>query len=244
MLKVAVVTPYYREPTAWLRQCHESVRRQTYPCTHIMVADGVPNADVAGWDTLHFALPKNHRDYGDTPRAVGSVFAMGNGFDAIAYLDADNWFAPEHIESLIALHESTGAAICSASRYLTRIDGSIIGLCLTSNGKTFIDTSCYLFTKNALALTTRWVQMPSYAHPICDRVMFYYVQESGLPRKHSDRPTVYFRVSLPSFYKSLGEPVPPEAKGDAGPALAALERWEAEGHPSLQFNVRVRRIAL
>ena len=237
MLKVAVVTPYYREPTTWLRQCHESVRSQTYPCTHIMVADGAPNADAVRWDTVHIALPENHHDYGDTPRAAGSTFAKDNGFDAIAYLDADNWFAPEHIETMVALHQSTGAAICSASRYLTRTDGSIIGICLASNGKTFIDTNCYFFTKDALSLATRWTEIPSYAHAICDRVMFHYVRRSGISCAHADRPTVYYRVSLPSFYRRLGEPVPPNARGDDAALRAALDRWEAEGYPSLRFNL-------
>jgi hypothetical protein len=113
-MRVAVVTPYFREPLDWLRQCHASVRAQTHACTHVMVADGHPQSEVAGWPGLrHIALPTSHGDYGDTPRAIGSIEAIGAGFDAIAYLDADNAYAPDHIESLVELQRRTGAAFRS-----------------------------------------------------------------------------------------------------------------------------------
>src|SRR3990172_6396080 len=97
-MRVAVITPYYKAREDWLTRCHESVRAQTHPATHILVADGTPESYVDGWEAQHIVLMKNHGDFGDTPRAVGSVSAIGQGFDAIAYLDADNWYAPEHIE--------------------------------------------------------------------------------------------------------------------------------------------------
>ncbi|MDP9413866.1 MAG: hypothetical protein M3Q08_07205 [Pseudomonadota bacterium] len=73
-MKVAVVTPYYREPLETLERCHESVRRQPHSCTHFMVADGHPRAEVNSWpDVQHFALPVSHGDYGNTPRSIGGV---------------------------------------------------------------------------------------------------------------------------------------------------------------------------
>jgi hypothetical protein len=43
-LTVAVVTPHHSEDLALLRRCHQSVLAQTYPCRHIMVADGLPRS--------------------------------------------------------------------------------------------------------------------------------------------------------------------------------------------------------
>jgi len=43
-LTVAVVAPYHSEDLAMLRRCHQSVLAQTYPCRHIMVADGLPRS--------------------------------------------------------------------------------------------------------------------------------------------------------------------------------------------------------
>ena len=67
---------------------------RTVPCTHIVVNDGgePPEiADNARTQLIH--LPTAHRDVGNAARAIGSVTAICQGFDALAYLDADNWYA-------------------------------------------------------------------------------------------------------------------------------------------------------
>jgi cellulose synthase/poly-beta-1,6-N-acetylglucosamine synthase-like glycosyltransferase len=47
--RIAVVTPYYQENLDILKKCQESVRQQTYLCTHFMVADGFPRDEIASW---------------------------------------------------------------------------------------------------------------------------------------------------------------------------------------------------
>ncbi len=96
--RVAVITPYCREPSNVLQNCHESVCRQTFPCTHLMVADGLPCAEIAHWEVEHLTLPGPHHDVGNTARGLGALSAMNRGYDAIAFLDADNWYYPDHIE--------------------------------------------------------------------------------------------------------------------------------------------------
>ena len=98
---VAVITPYYREDTEKLRRCHESVLRQTGEVTHFMVADGFPNPEVDRWDVQHVSLGAAHGDNGNTPRGIGALLAFAQGFDAVAFLDADNWFVDNHISSLL-----------------------------------------------------------------------------------------------------------------------------------------------
>ena len=106
MLKIAVVTPYNKENDDILRQCHVSVLRQSYPCTHILVADGHPKSLFDEPKTMHVILPQANGDMGNTPRAIGGILADAYGFDAVAYLDADNWYDPSHIEGLITAHEA------------------------------------------------------------------------------------------------------------------------------------------
>src|SRR4051812_8322630 len=89
-MRVAVVTPCYQTPAAWAARCLESVAAQTVPCTHFFVLDGDPAPPVE----LHAAvrvltLPGPHHDTGNAARAAGSVAAVCQGFDAIAYLDSD-----------------------------------------------------------------------------------------------------------------------------------------------------------
>lgn len=91
-MKVAVITPYYKESLDILQKCHESVKKQNHPSLHVMVADGFPVDDISQWDCNHIILPLGHNDIGSTPRLLGSYHAIGLGYDAIAFLDADNWY--------------------------------------------------------------------------------------------------------------------------------------------------------
>ena len=76
-MKIAVVTPYFREPPEILQRCMESVRAQTHPCTHYMVADGHRNpvVDGSGSGLRPIALPDAHGDYGGVARTIGSLRA-------------------------------------------------------------------------------------------------------------------------------------------------------------------------
>jgi hypothetical protein len=82
MLKIAVVTPYYIENEDILQKCHESVLRQSYPCTHILVADGHPKSLFDEQPkAMHIILPQANGDMGNTPRAIGGILADAYGFD-------------------------------------------------------------------------------------------------------------------------------------------------------------------
>lgn len=93
-LRIAVITPYYKEPVELLKQCHDSVMAQGVDATHFMVADGHPLAEVADWPIEHVVLNRAHADYGNTPRGLGGALARSQDFDFVTYLDADNWYHP------------------------------------------------------------------------------------------------------------------------------------------------------
>ncbi|MDG2287090.1 MAG: glycosyltransferase family A protein [Alphaproteobacteria bacterium] len=109
-MKIFVVTPYFEEPIEWLRECHESVMRQTVPCTHVMIADGNPRPEIDNWPVAHIVLPQGARDTGGTPRAIGGLYAQGQRADAVAYLDGDNWYFDNHIARMIQCVRHGGAA--------------------------------------------------------------------------------------------------------------------------------------
>ena len=185
--RVAVITPYYKARPEWLLQCHESVRGQTYPCTHILVADGTPDPSVEQWNAQHIVIGNNLADYGDTPRAIGSMSAMGQGFDAITYLDADNWYLPDHIATLVELHRSTAATICTAERTLHRLDGSVLGDCTECDGERFADTSCIMLIGPAREISLAWACIAPGLHPIDDRVRWALIKKRAYPRAHTGR---------------------------------------------------------
>jgi protein O-GlcNAc transferase len=228
-LRVAVITPYHKEGEDILRRCHESVRLQTYAATHFMIADGHPNQAVANWDVSHIVLSSEHRDNGNTPRAVGSAAAVKEGFDAVAYLDCDNWFLPAHIDSMVTLHQQTEAAVCTAGRSVHTIDGSPLALESRqdeSNGEDFSDTSSLFLTRDAFPLIRLWALMPPEFGPYCDRVFWKAVVASGLATAHSPQPTVAFTSQYKVHYQRAGVPIPDGLK--TGDDMARMLRSEVE----------------
>ncbi len=230
--QVAVITPYHREDPALLTQCHHSVRAQSVACLHVLVADGQPLAEINAWDAHHVVLPASHGDIGSTPRLIGAYHAIGLGVEAVAFLDADNWYAPHHIADLMAARHAHHAAFVSSSRMLCRLDGTPMAPCPLTDPQRFIDTNCMLFAREAFALLHHWVLMPDYGHLIGDRIMLQHVLRSGLTHSHLPTPSVYYRCGKEGLYRQLDEPIPPgvQPRPDYG---ASFQRWIADGNPPL-----------
>jgi hypothetical protein len=231
-MNIAVISPYYRETLPILSACHQSVRAQSVPCTHVMVADGFPSAEVQSWPVEHLILPRSHNDFGSTPRAIGSFHAVGLGFDGVAFLDADNWYRADHLQKLLDLHARTGAPFVTSSRVLCRIDGSVLTDSKAFENHNFADTSCMLIMRPAFGVLANWVLMPQYAQPISDRVFLHLARASGTRIVHSQEPTVYYRCVKSDIYELLRETPPPGARPPPD-YETAFRRWEADGHAPL-----------
>lgn len=232
MTKVAVVTPYFDESLTVLSDCHQSVVSQSHRCLHVIVADGKPQAAIDDWNAHHIKLPHCHNDVGSTPRLIGAYHAIGLGYDAIAFLDADNWFSSDHISQVVNVIQSRDPDFLSTSRFLCRPDKSIMRDCPYTNPGKFIDTSCMIFTKRSFYLLANWVLMPKYGHPISDRIMLYYIKKAGLDHVHLEKNTVFYRCQKEGIYHHLGEEIP------AGVAKAPdykllFDLWVEDGHEPL-----------
>jgi len=226
-LKVAVITPYYKETRAILEHCHDSVKAQTYPTTHYMVADGFPQEIVSLWQAEHIILPKAHGDNGNTPRAIGSLSAINQGFDAIAYLDADNWFQADHIEQMVALHYEQRADICTCNRTMHRLDGSLMYHDIENDGKAFVDTSNMVLFKPAFRMVALWALMPKPLSPLCDRIFWQAVCASGIRRAHRRHASVAFRTRYADHYHFCGE-LPPEGAVTTHHFSEPLRWWQSQ----------------
>lgn len=211
-VKVAVVTPYYREGLETLRRCHDSVSRQTYPCTHIFVSDGHPRHEVAAWDAQHIVLPVPHRDYGNTPRGLGGVSAISHGFDAVAFLDADNWYSEDHVESLVTHCQRTGHAVAFSSRHIILPTGEYCPFIEQEEAeRRHVDTNCYFITENAAFLIPIWAMADRGFSSICDRVMFKIIQSRGIPHGWTGRQTLYYETRWRGHFEAMGKEPPPDA---------------------------------
>jgi glycosyltransferase involved in cell wall biosynthesis len=100
---VTVITPTIGKPE--LKKAIESVKNQTYKCKHLVIIDGLEHArNVPGSDGDYLQVcytPENtgangyygHRIYAAYPHLVNS--------DYVLFLDEDNWYEPNHVETLI-----------------------------------------------------------------------------------------------------------------------------------------------
>jgi glycosyltransferase involved in cell wall biosynthesis len=234
--RIAVVTPYYKEPIGILRQCHESVLAQGVPCDHLLVADGHPRQEIDGWDARHVILPRSHGDNGNTPRGIGSFLAEAEGYTHLAYLDADNWYLPGHLGSLLDLQQSTGVQVSCSFRAFHDLAGQEMPGIEEQDetGHRHVDTSCLLLHRSAFDCFPIWTRMPRQLSPICDRIFYAGLRRRGFRFASSGRRTVAFRTQYRAHYVAAGLPVPPGAK----PNLIAVSAYgwlgSAEGRQATQ----------
>jgi hypothetical protein len=212
-MRIAVITPYFRESLDQLRRCHDSVAAQTHgDVTHFMVADGHPQAGIDAWPVRHLPLPWNHKDFGDTPRAVAAMSACSQGFDAIAFLDADNWYEPDHLETVVRRQAETGAHIVTATRNLIRPDGSVMAVCKQSNGVDFCDMNCFFITRAAFAVIGAWAFKDPRASIVDDYVLWMIIKNSRATLAHCGEPTVNYQTMWAMTYIEHGEEPPPGSR--------------------------------
>lgn len=211
-MRVAVVTPYHRESLPTLRRAHESVRRQTHACTHIFVADGHPRRGMDDWDALHIKLPEAHGDYGNTPRAIGGISALNRGYDAVAYLDADNWYAPDHIESLVRFCEAESLAVAFSDRQIVLSTGELCPFVdRDEHERQHVDTNCFLITSRAAFLLPMWAMMNPELSAAGDRAMLAIIRRRAVPHGWTGRQTLFYESRWPGHFVAMGKPVPADA---------------------------------
>jgi hypothetical protein len=211
-MRVAVVTPYYKETDEILTQCHNSVVAQEASCDHFLIADGFPNPLVTGWRAEHIVMPRAHADNGNTPRVVGAISAFNLGYDAVAFLDADNWFQRDHVSRTVALNRLTGAAACTTNRTMHAPDGSYMFDDDKNDGRVHVDTSCLFMTRAVMPVLARWAMMPRQLGPICDTVYWSTILQSGLSHAHDPEMTVAFRTTYEADFRRIGAPLPENVK--------------------------------
>lgn len=223
MRRIALVTPYHKEPKAVLQRCLNSVAEQRVPADHILVADGHPQDWVAPRVQRHIVLDRAHANYGNTPRAIGALLAIADGYDAIGFLDADNWLQRDHLEHCLETADADdGAALdyVFARRIFRREDGSVLSV--TESGDRFeADTNCLLFFPGAYHLLSLWGSMPEQLAIIGDRVVYQAILHAGLRGIRTQRSTVNYLTQFAGAYVLAGEDPPADAKWIDFDAIAA-----------------------
>lgn len=223
-MRVAVVTPYYKESRPWLERCLASVHSQDHVCEHFVIADGHPQDWLDGVGVRHIRLDRSHGDYGNTPRSIGAQLAVAEGFDAVAFLDADNWYEPGHVSSCVNVGIESGADYVVSRRNLVRQDGSILPWASREDDQgEHVDTSCFFVLLGAFHTLPRWLLMPKPMTIIGDRYYLMSLREEGLQEACTDRKTVNYLCGWADVYRAVGEVPPPFAK--EGLPIHKISQW-------------------
>lgn len=207
--RVAVITPYFKESLDVLIKCHESVKNQAVDVEHFFIADGFPNSELDVLGVRHIILDKAHGDNGNTPRGIGALLAEIEGFEYIAYLDADNWFHPGHLDSLISLQKETQADVCCSFRTIHDLDGNELTNVQDKDELSLnhVDTSCFLLHRFAFESSRIWLNMPRQLSPLCDRVFYAGLRHYRYRIAHTKQKTVAFRSQYLPHYEAAGAPL-------------------------------------
>ena len=214
-MKIAVISPYYKENQLLLERCINSVSTQTMECDHFLISDGHPQEWLKKLPLRHIELGKSHNDFGNTPRGIGGQLAISEGYDAICFLDADNWLDPNHIEecfsSVFKKHGSNylNCDYVISRRRLCRPDLSVMSL---DEEQGLVDTNCFLLLPGSFYLIPYWNLMPKEFSNIGDRVFYQKILSSNLNYVVNESITVNYLNLWESTYQFLGELPPVEAK--------------------------------
>lgn len=160
-MRIMVITPTTGKDT--LKRAIDSVIDQTVKVDHLLVADGLEAAKTNPhfYSTGHrLTLQENiggdgwygHRIYAAVPLLVNADF--------ILFLDEDNWFEPEHVETMVNTIERNNLSWAYSLRRLYNESGEYqFDDDCESLGKypafydpnlNFVDTNCYCFRRDYL----------------------------------------------------------------------------------------------
>lgn len=211
-MKIAVITSYFNEKSAMLNRAHESVLAQTVPCNHFIVVDGGILRDPP-LDAQIVYLSNNHNNYGDTPKWIGAISALSQGYDAIAFLDADDWLSPEHIENCLNAIKKSDSKICITNRQLHRPDGTVIDV---HEGMDIHQSHCVLIMAEAARKLLSLSIKPNAMCEIGDRIMWAAIREKKIPYAFEPNQTYHYTTTWRVHYEAINETLPDGSKKSCG----------------------------
>jgi len=215
----AIITPYFKEAPEILKRCIHSVKQQSISADHFLISDGYPQDWLDGSGVRHLRLGAAHQDFGNTPRGIGALLAVSEGYKGIGFLDADNWYDRDHVEQCCAAAKLIGDApadLIVARRRILLPDGTATNV---SEEPNHIDTNCYWLLEGAFPVAHYWLTMVPQVAPFCDRVFYRVVKANGLRMYYTKSPTVNYVGNYEIFYRLVGRTPPADAKAtiDFGP---------------------------
>lgn|GEM_PF-3894842 len=253
-MKVAVITPYYREPDEWVAAMLDSVAAQTHPVTHVLVGDGVRRDGLDGDGRVHMNLPQPVNDSGGTPRAAAGAWAVQNGFEMVVYVDADDRLAPNCVASLVRAHQRVGGEVLSVPhayydrdmRPARNMLGQHVGVWAVGSARhiggklfAFMPAGGLALAGRALAHVRDWMRVPPELRRVHDVIFSQALISKPYTLVWMAQAHYHYRMTRAHQYESFGVPVPPDlgtAEKDeaAETAIRLLSRLDEAGRRELE----------
>ena len=233
--RFALVTGYYKEERGLLERCLASVRGQSVAVDHIVIADGFPQPWIDDEPVRHIKLDRPHGDYGNTPRGIGALLAIAEDYDAIGFIDADNWLEPEHAARCLEFGYDSGGPLVDfivCQRKFRRPDETVLEVA-DEPIATHVDTNCFFFLPGSFHALQRFAMIPNKMSAIGDRIFYSMLMAQKLRSRVLPMKTVNYHCLWKPLYETAGETPPEGAKPaiDMGPIrqwLAGITREERE----------------
>jgi hypothetical protein len=133
---------------------------------------------------------------------------FSRGFDAVAFLDADNTYQPDHLSTMASVMVRSGTGVVSATRNICTTSGENLYVdTIESTGTDFCDTNCMFLGRSALHLLTYWITEPA-ARLWSDRRFWSAIISSNISRAHCPHPTVNYHSRWAWHYQQAGRTPP------------------------------------
>ena len=204
---VTVITPTTGAPC--LRQALDSVKNQTYHnIQHLVVVDGQPKGRVIAREYPHIDLidlpyPTGKEQY-NGHRIYGAMTYIAKG-DYFCFLDEDNWYEPNHIESLVDV-VSKGNQWAYALRkivnqngeYVCNDDCESLGKWESVINDKFIDVNCFMIPKGAaIGFSPYWYRRARHPQeqPEVDRILSPFMMQNFKEFDTNGDYTINYRVA-------------------------------------------------
>ncbi len=219
-MRVMVITPTTGKDT--LMKAIESVLNQTVKTEHLIVGDGV---DLCLPDKSHYIhLPENVGGNGWYGHRVYAAMPLMVNADYILFLDEDNWFEPNHVETMINKIKSKDLMwayslrrICDErGQYVLDDDCESLGRYPTfyDHLLNFVDTNCYCFRRDYLVNVAhhfygQWgADRPFYKASASALPAFGCTGEATVNYRAPKRLLSMFREGNEAMKKAYGEELP------------------------------------
>ena len=204
---VTVITPTTGAPC--VRQALDSVKNQTYDnIQHLVVVDGQPKGRVIAKEYPHIDLVDlpyaTGKDQYNGHRIYGAMTYIANG-ELLCFLDEDNWYEPNHIESLVDVISkgnkwaySLRKIVSQDGEYICNDDCESLGKWTSVINDKFIDVNCFMIPKAAaLGFSPYWYRRARHPQeqPEVDRILSPFMMQNLPEFDTNGQYTINYRVA-------------------------------------------------